>query len=62
MGLGPNPDPGLLAHSLSDHVLMDRPSLQRALLDPVTDVDTLIDVAHRLDRLQKELHGTHTSH
>lgn len=59
MGLGPDPDPRLLADSLSAHVSMDRPSLDRALVDPVADVDTLIDVAHRLDRLQEELHGTH---
>lgn len=58
VGLGADPEPVALVAALSDHVATDPLALRRALIDPVSDVDALVDVTRHLDRLRKDLHAT----
>jgi hypothetical protein len=58
LGLGPDPDPELLAQALIGRGGVDRDLTRRALLSPVLDEAELIAVVADLDRLQEDLHGS----
>jgi len=61
IGLGAAPDPATLIATLQAHVTLDAAGLRRALVDPVPDIASLLDVSHQLDRLLEELHATHAA-
>lgn len=55
LGLGPDPDPTVLAHALVDRGGVDPSRVQVALVDPVLDEAGLVSTTAHLDHLRRDI-------